>query len=118
MTRCWQAAEQSRKDFPRAEMIVFPLVLLLLFAIYRRFSAAFLTLGMGLFSVITTLALMRGVTYITDVSAFAANLALVMGIGLGVDYSLSSATSTRGRSSGASTPSGSSGWSTCCRPTW
>ncbi|MFF9052750.1 MMPL family transporter [Streptomyces erythrochromogenes] len=83
-----QAAEQSRKDFLRAEMIVFPLVLLLLFAIYRRFSAAFLTLGMGLFSVITTLALMRGVTYLTDVSTFAANLALVMGIGLGVDYSL------------------------------
>ncbi|WP_308315349.1 MMPL family transporter [Streptomyces sp. ISL-100] len=83
-----QAAEQSRQDFLRAEMIVFPLVLLLLFAIYRRFSAAVLTLGMGLFSVITTLALMHIVTYFTDVSTFAANLALVMGIGLGVDYSL------------------------------
>jgi RND superfamily putative drug exporter len=83
-----QTAEQSRKDFLRAEMIVFPLVLLLLFVIYRRLSAALLTLGMGLFSVITTLALLRGVTYFTDVSTFAANLALVMGIGLGVDYSL------------------------------
>ncbi|MFD6970852.1 MMPL family transporter [Streptomyces sp. NPDC059949] len=83
-----QAAEQARKDFLRAELIVFPLVLLLLFAIYRRLSAAFLTLGMGLFSVVTTLALLRGVTYVTDVSTFAANLALVMGIGLGVDYSL------------------------------
>ncbi|WP_405942348.1 MMPL family transporter [Streptomyces sp. NBC_00207] len=83
-----QAAEQARKDFLRAELIVFPLVLLLLFAIYRRFSAAFLTLGMGLFSVITTLALLRGITYVTDVSTFAANLALVMGVGLGVDYSL------------------------------
>ncbi|MFF8832810.1 MMPL family transporter [Streptomyces sp. NPDC015131] len=83
-----QAAEQSRQDFLRAEAIVFPLVLLLLFAIYRRFSAAVLTLGMGLFSVITTLALLRGVTYLTDVSTFAANLALVMGVGLGVDYSL------------------------------
>lgn len=83
-----QASEQSRKDFLRAEMIVFPLVLLLLFVIYRRFSAALLTLGMGLFSVITTLALLRIVTYFTDVSTFAANLALVMGVGLGVDYSL------------------------------
>jgi RND superfamily putative drug exporter len=83
-----QVSEQSRQDFLRAEMIVFPLVLLLLFAIYRRFSAAALTLGMGLFSVITTLALLRIVTYATDVSTFAANLALVMGIGLGVDYSL------------------------------
>nr|WSZ97074.1 MMPL family transporter [Streptomyces sp. NBC_00857] len=83
-----QGAEQSRQDFVRAEMIVFPLVLLLLFVIYRRFSAALLTLGMGLFSVITTLALLRGVTYFTEVSTFAANLALVMGVGLGVDYSL------------------------------
>ncbi|WP_329385427.1 MMPL family transporter [Streptomyces sp. NBC_01351] len=83
-----QAAEQARKDFLRAEAIVVPLVLLLLFAVYRRFSAALLTLGMGLFSVITSLALLRGVTLVTDVSTFAANLALVMGIGLGVDYSL------------------------------
>ncbi|MEU1352029.1 MMPL family transporter [Streptomyces sp. NPDC005795] len=83
-----QVSEQSRQDFLRAEMIVLPLVFLLLLAIYRRFSAAVITLGMGLFSVITTLALLRLVTYVTDVSTFAANLALVMGIGLGVDYSL------------------------------
>ncbi|NBE54821.1 MMPL family transporter [Streptomyces sp. YC537] len=83
-----QAAEQARTDFLRAELIVFPLVLLLLAVIYRRFNAALLTLGMGLFSVITTLALMRLLTYVTDVSTFAANLTLVMGIGLGVDYSL------------------------------
>ncbi|MER7172948.1 MMPL family transporter [Streptomyces mesophilus] len=83
-----QAAEQARADFLRAELIVIPLVLLLLFALYRRFSAAALTLGMGLFSVIGTLALLRIVTLFTDVSTFAANLTLVMGIGLGVDYSL------------------------------
>ncbi|WP_209238410.1 MMPL family transporter [Streptomyces oryzae] len=83
-----QAAEQARTDFLRAEVIVFPLVLLLLAFIYRRFNAALLTLGMGLFSVITTLALMRLLTSLTDVSTFAANLTLVMGIGLGVDYSL------------------------------
>ncbi|MET8825873.1 MMPL family transporter [Streptomyces sp. NPDC004610] len=83
-----QAAEQARTDFLRAELIVFPLVLLLLAVIYRRFNAALLTLGMGLFSVIMTLALMRLLTSFTDVSTFAANLTLVMGIGLGVDYSL------------------------------
>ncbi|GAA4673666.1 MMPL family transporter [Streptomyces chumphonensis] len=83
-----QAAEQARTDFLRAELIVFPLVLLLLFVLYRRWSAAALTLAMGLFSVVATLALLRGVTYVTDVSTFAANLTLVMGVGLGVDYSL------------------------------
>ncbi|MFL1428524.1 MULTISPECIES: MMPL family transporter [unclassified Nocardiopsis] len=83
-----QAAQQAQADFLLAEAIIFPLVFVLLFIIYRRFSVAALTLGMGLFSVITTLALLRGVTYITDVSTFAANLTLVMGVGLGVDYSL------------------------------
>ncbi|WP_225799010.1 MMPL family transporter [Streptomyces sp. NK15101] len=83
-----QAAAQARTDFLRAELIVFPLVLLLLALIYRRFNAALLTLGMGLFSVVTTLALMRILTSFTDVSTFAANLTLVMGVGLGVDYSL------------------------------
>ncbi|MGX2994015.1 MMPL family transporter [Streptomyces sp. JNUCC 64] len=83
-----QAAEQARTDFLRAELIVFPLVLLLLVVIYRRFNAALLTLGTGLFSVVTTLALLRLLTGFTDVSTFAANLTLVMGVGLGVDYAL------------------------------
>ncbi|CAL9593719.1 Trehalose monomycolate exporter MmpL3 [Nocardiopsis dassonvillei] len=83
-----QAAQQAQADFLLAEAIIFPLVFVLLLVIYRRLSVAALTLGMGLFSVVTTLALLRGVTYVTDVSTFAANLALVMGVGLGVDYSL------------------------------
>ena len=83
-----QAAQQAQADFVRAELIIFPLVFVLLLVLYRRVSVAALTLAMGLFSVIATLALLRGVTYFTDVSTFAANLTLVMGVGLGVDYSL------------------------------
>ncbi|MFE3461621.1 MMPL family transporter [Nocardiopsis aegyptia] len=83
-----QAAAQAQADFVRAELIILPLVFVLLLVLYRRVSVAALTLAMGLFSVVTTLALLRGVTYLTDVSTFAANLTLVMGIGLGVDYSL------------------------------
>jgi putative drug exporter of the RND superfamily len=83
-----QAAEQAREDFILAELIIVPLLLIALFFVYRRFSAAALTLGMGLFSVAATLALLRGATYFTDISTFAANLSLVMGLGLGVDYSL------------------------------
>ncbi|MDT0302397.1 MMPL family transporter [Streptomonospora wellingtoniae] len=83
-----QAAEQARSDFVTAEIIVLPMVLVLLWFIYRRLPAAALTLGMGLFSVVGTLALLRGVASLTEVSTFAANLTLVMGLGLGVDYSL------------------------------
>ena len=83
-----QAAAQAQADFVRAELIIFPLVFVLLLLIYRKISIAALTLGMGLFAVVTALGLIRLVTHATEVSTFAANLALVMGVGLGVDYSL------------------------------
>lgn len=81
-------AEQARTDFVRAELIILPLVLALLWAVYRRFRLALITLGVGLFSVIGSLAILRVVSEFTDVSTFASNIALVMGIGLGVDYGL------------------------------
>lgn len=83
-----EVAQQSRSDFLRAELIVVPLVLLLLWAIYRRFRVALLTLGLGLFAVFVSLALLRAVTIFAEVSTFASNIVLVLGIGLGVDYGL------------------------------
>ncbi|MFG2591558.1 MMPL family transporter [Streptomyces sp. NPDC048438] len=83
-----QVGEETRRDFLRAEAVVVPAVLLLLLWVYRRWSAAGLTLGVGFFSVLATLAMLRGVTAFTEVSTFAANLALVLGLGLGLDYSL------------------------------
>ncbi|MDG4796315.1 MMPL family transporter [Micromonospora sp. WMMD1082] len=80
--------EQARRDFIRAELIVVPLVFLLLWLVYRRLSAALVTLGVGLFAVLGSLALLRAATLVTDISTFASNIALVMGIGLGVDYGL------------------------------
>lgn len=83
-----QAAAQAQSDFVRAEIIILPLVFALLLLLYRRVSVAGLTLAMGVYSVVTTLALLRGAAALTEVSTFAANLTLVMGIGLGVDYGL------------------------------
>lgn len=81
-------AGQARADFLRAELIVIPLVLLLLWFVYRRLAPALATLGVGLFAVAGSLAFIRLVVTFTDVSTFAANVSLVMGIGLGVDYGL------------------------------
>ena len=83
-----QVMGQAREDFLRAELVILPLVLMLLWWVYRRFSAALVTLGIGLFAVVGSLAILRGVTAFTDISTFASNIALVMGIGLGVDYGL------------------------------
>jgi len=83
-----QISEQAAADFVRAEMIILPVMLLLLIALYRRTRLALLTLGVGLFAVFGTLAGLRVLASLTDVSTFAANITLVMGVGLGVDYSL------------------------------
>ncbi|WP_214415093.1 MMPL family transporter [Sphaerisporangium fuscum] len=80
--------EQARADFVRAELVILPLVVLLLWWVYRRLAAAVLTVGVGVFAVLGSLALLRGVVLFTEVSTFASNIALVMGIGLGVDYGL------------------------------
>ncbi|MFD2028912.1 MMPL family transporter [Promicromonospora aerolata] len=81
-------AGQARADFLRAELIVIPLVLVLLWLVYRRLTPALATLAVGLFAAAGSLALLRLVLPFTDISTFAANISLVMGIGLGVDYSL------------------------------
>ncbi|MFC7878516.1 MMPL family transporter [Isoptericola sp. NPDC057391] len=82
------AAEQARTDFLRAELVVIPLVGLLLWAVYRRLGVALVTLATGVLAVVGTLAALRAVAAFTDVSTFASNIALVLGIGLGVDYGL------------------------------
>lgn len=81
-------AAQARTDFLRAELIILPVVVALLWLVYRRLRVALVTTAVGLFSVAGTLAILRLVSLFTDVSTFASNIALVMGIGLGVDYGL------------------------------
>ncbi|NKY33745.1 MMPL family transporter [Nocardia speluncae] len=83
-----QISAQATQDFLRAELIIIPLMLLLLLLLYRRLRLALYTLVIGLFAVFATLAALRVVASFTEVSTFAANITLVMGIGLGVDYSL------------------------------
>ncbi|MFI6937067.1 MMPL family transporter [Streptomyces sp. NPDC050287] len=85
-----QVGEVARADFLRAEAFALPVVLLLLVLLYRRTVAALLTVAVGLFSVVGTLAGLRVIAQFTEVSTFAANLALVLGLGHGpgIDYSL------------------------------
>jgi RND superfamily putative drug exporter len=83
-----EAAEIARADFLLAEAIVIPGLLVLLIVIYRRPAAAFLTVGIGLFALAVSLAAIRFLAAQVEVSTFAANLILVMSMGLAVDYCL------------------------------
>ncbi|MGW4475355.1 MMPL family transporter [Nonomuraea sp. NPDC004354] len=83
-----QTVPQARQDFLRAEMIIFPLVFALLWLYSRRVLGAVLPIMVGVFAMVTTLALLRVVLLFADVSTFALNITLAMGLALGIDYSL------------------------------
>ncbi len=83
-----QVRSQSERDLFRAELIAFPLLLLLALWIFRGLVAALLPLAAGLLSIATTLALLRAVDTVQPVSVFALNLVTGAGLGLAIDYSL------------------------------
>lgn len=83
-----QISAQAGQDFVRVEAIVFPLVLVLLVLLLRGVVPALLTLGVGTFAMVGTLAALRVTAQFTEVSTFAMNITLALGLGLGVDYCL------------------------------
>ncbi|MFE0147417.1 MMPL family transporter [Nonomuraea sp. NPDC059007] len=83
-----QTIPLARQDFVRAELVIFPLVFALLWWYLRRAVAALVPILAGVFAMAVGLALLRGVLVFTDVSTFALNLTLAMGLGLGIDYCL------------------------------
>jgi putative drug exporter of the RND superfamily len=83
-----EGAELARQDFLVAEAVIIPGLLVLLVVLYRRPVPALLTMGVGVLSLVVALALTRFIAAFTEVSTFAANLILVMSIGLAVDYCL------------------------------
>jgi RND superfamily putative drug exporter len=83
-----QVSAQSERDLVRAELIAFPLLLLLALWVFRGVVAALLPVGAGLLALFSTLALLRLVNGLTPISVFALNLVTGAAIGLAIDYSL------------------------------
>jgi putative drug exporter of the RND superfamily len=79
---------QVQKDLARAESIAVPLTLLLLAVVFASAVAGVLPLAVGGFAVIGTLAVLRGLASLTDVSLYTLNLISALGLGLAIDYSL------------------------------
>jgi uncharacterized membrane protein YdfJ with MMPL/SSD domain len=80
--------ERTISDLERAELLVFPILVLLSFWFFRGFVAALLPPLVGGLAVLLTLFLVRLVNEFTPISVFSLNLVSGMGLGLGVDYSL------------------------------
>ena len=83
-----QVRSQSERDLFRAELIAFPLLLLLGVWIFRGFLAALLPIAAGLLSIASTLALLRLANTVEPISVFALNLVTGAGLGLAIDYTL------------------------------
>jgi putative drug exporter of the RND superfamily len=83
-----EVSRASERDLLRAELLAFPLLLLLALWIFRGFVAALLPVAAGLLALFSTLALLRLVNDALPVSVFALNLVTGAALGLAIDYSL------------------------------
>ncbi len=79
---------QVQNDLSRAELIAFPITLLLLILLFGSVVAAGLPLAIGGLAIVGTFLVLLGIASVTHVSIFALNLTTAMGLGLSIDYSL------------------------------
>lgn len=78
----------AKSDLFRAEAFALPISLLVLLFIFGSVVAAGLPVTMGGVAVAGTLAIIYLLARVTDVSVFAMNIVSMLGLGLGIDYSL------------------------------
>jgi RND superfamily putative drug exporter len=78
----------TKEDLASAERIGFPVVLIILLAVFGSLAAAALPLALGFASVTITGAAIYFLSQATPMSVFVTNIASMIGIGVAVDYSL------------------------------
>ena len=83
-----QVNDQTKADLAKAEAIAIPLTVIALIWVFGSFIAALLPLVVGISSIIGTMAILRGLASLTDVSIYALNMTTAMGLALAIDYSL------------------------------
>ncbi|MEA2149185.1 MAG: putative drug exporter of the superfamily [Solirubrobacteraceae bacterium] len=83
-----EVGEQVSKDLAKAEGLAFPVLFLLALVVFRGAIAALLPLFVRLLTIMSTFLGLRIVNEATSLSIFALNLAIGLGLGLAIDYSL------------------------------
>jgi uncharacterized membrane protein YdfJ with MMPL/SSD domain len=79
---------RTSSDLEHAELLAFPILLLLSLWVFRGLVAAMLPLLVGGFAIVLTFVMLRIVNQFAGLSIFAVNLVTGVGLGLGIDYSL------------------------------
>jgi uncharacterized membrane protein YdfJ with MMPL/SSD domain len=85
----WAGMQELQKsDLEKAETTGFPVILIVLLAIFGSALAALLPAGLGVAAVILTGGAIYFLALATTMSVFVTNVASMLGIGVAVDYSL------------------------------
>ncbi|CAN5365664.1 MMPL family transporter [soil metagenome] len=83
-----QINTQTENDLLRMESIAIPLSFLVLVWVFGGLLAAALPMAVGALAIVGSMAVLRGITFVTDVSIFALNLSIALGLALAIDYTL------------------------------
>ncbi|GAY15239.1 membrane protein [Mycobacterium sp. shizuoka-1] len=83
-----QITQQSEKDLKIMEGVAIPLSFLVLVWVFGGLVAASLPLAVGALAIFGAMAVLHAITLATDVSVFALNLAVALGLALAIDYTL------------------------------
>ncbi|GAA0441822.1 MMPL family transporter [Streptomyces sp. NPDC046215] len=83
-----ETLERNRADLVRAELISAPLSALILLFVFRSLLAALLPVVSALVATAGTLAALRALTCVTEVSVYASSITSALGFGLAVDYGI------------------------------
>ena len=83
-----QINHQNERDLLLMESIAIPLSFIVLVWVFGGLLAAALPMAVGLLAIVGSMAVLRAITFSTDVSIFALNLSTAMGLALAIDYTL------------------------------
>jgi uncharacterized membrane protein YdfJ with MMPL/SSD domain len=84
----WQIEAQTKKDLLLMESIAMPLSFAVLVWVFGGLVAAALPMAVGGFAILGSMAALHTVSLFTDVSIFALNLTVALGLALAIDYTL------------------------------
>lgn len=83
-----EAQDRSETDLRTAELIAAPLTLAILCVVFGSLVAALLPVLIGALAVIATMAVLRLLTEVMEISVFALSISSALGFALAVDFSL------------------------------
>src|SRR4029077_752311 len=79
---------QTQNDLKLMKFIAIPLAFVALVWVFGGLVAAALPMAVGGFAIFGSMAMLRAIAFTTDVSIFALNLCVAMGMALAIDYTL------------------------------